>query len=183
MTAFSSITVLAAAFLAVFLESTIEAPRHWLGAQVDLLPALVVYVSLTGGATSLALLSLWGGLWFDSLSANPLGASVLPLFVSGLIVHQCRELILREQIYAQFVLGLGASALTPLLTVVLLLNLGEQPLLGWGSLWQWLVMAAGGGLATPVLFKLFDRLERAFNYRPRPETSFRHDREIKRGHS
>ncbi len=38
-----------------------------------------------------------GGLWFDSLSANPLGVSVLPLFAVGLCVHLAREFVLRDQ--------------------------------------------------------------------------------------
>ena len=44
-----------------------------------------------------------GGLWFDSLSANPLGVSVLPLFLVGLAIHLNRELILRDQAFAQVV--------------------------------------------------------------------------------
>ncbi len=34
------------AFLAVFGEATLSAPRHLLGAQIDLLPALMVYAAL-----------------------------------------------------------------------------------------------------------------------------------------
>ena len=50
---------------------------------------------------------------FDSLSANPLGVSVLPLFLVGFLIYRQRELILRDQPFAQFVLGLGASAAVP----------------------------------------------------------------------
>jgi len=53
-------------------------------------------------------------------------------------------------------------------------------LLGWCSLWQWLVMVLGGAAFTPVCFYLFDRFNRAFSYQAQPETSFRPDREIKR---
>ena len=64
-----------------------------------------------------------GGLWFDSLSANPLGVSVLPLFVVGLAIHVKRELIVRDQTFAQVVLGAAAPALAvPLLTLLLLLT-------------------------------------------------------------
>jgi hypothetical protein len=62
-------------------------------------------------------------------------------------------------------------------------NLDVKPLLGWFSIWQWLVMAVGGALATPVWFWIFDRLLFALSYRPVNETSFRPDREIKRGRS
>ncbi len=53
------------------------------------------------------------------------------------------------------VFGLVASAATPALTMVALLTLGHQPLLGWGTLWQWLVMAAGGAVATPIVLLRF----------------------------
>ena len=106
---------------------------------------------------------------------------MLPLFVPALAIFSQRELILRDQLFAQFVLGLGASAVTPVLAVLLLLTMGHTPLLGWGSLWQWTVMSVGGAIATPVLFQLFDLFDRAFNYRGTRETSFRPDREIRRG--
>jgi protein-S-isoprenylcysteine O-methyltransferase Ste14 len=88
---------------------------------------------------------------------------------------------LRGSPFAQCVLGAAASALMPVLVLVLLLNGGKQPLIGWGSLWQWLVMSAGGAVATPVIFALFAWCDRALGYQPRSETSFRPDREILRG--
>ncbi len=176
----NTIALLLAAYLAVFLESYVRGLRNLLGAQIDLLPALVVYASLTGGISTVALVATLGGFWFDSLSANPLGISVLPLFVIGFILHSCRDLILREQLYAQFMLGLAASAAAPLFTLLALIGAGGEPLLGWWSLWQWLVMALGGAACTPACFYLFNRFNRAFTYQPQPGTSFRPDREIKR---
>jgi rod shape-determining protein MreD len=176
----NTIAVLLVAFLAVFLESYFRGLRNLLGAQIDLLPALVVYASLTADISTVALLATLGGLCFDSLSANPLGITVLPLFVIGFVIHSCRDLILREQRYAQFMLGLAASAAAPLFTLLSLLGVGDDPLLGWWSWWQWLVMALGGAVFTPVCFTLFHRLNRAFTYQPQLESSFRPDREIKR---
>jgi rod shape-determining protein MreD len=173
--------VLAAAFLAVFLESSIGLLRNLLGVQVDLLPALMVYAALTLGFASIVLLAVCGGLWFDSLSLNPLGASVLPLLLIGVLIYRSRDLLMREHTTAQATLGAVAGALQPLGTLFILLNMGQAPLLGWASFWQWLVLAAAGGAATPVCFKLFDRLHGALEYQPVTQTSFRPDREIKRG--
>ncbi len=172
-----------AALLAVFWEAAFGGIRNVLGAQVSLLPALMVYAAMSTGLVTLALLALLSGLLFDSLSANPLGVSVLPLFAVGVMIHARRDLLLREQVFAQVVLGFLASALAPALAVLLLLTLGESPLLGWGSLWQWLVMSAGGAAATPLLFILFGWLNQVLGYQPVMETSFRSDREIRRGRS
>ena len=181
MSALASILVLAVAFVAVFGETVVSGPRHWLGAQIDLLPALVVYASLSTNLVTLTLLCVLGGLCFDALSANPLGVSVLPLFVAGMAIYSQRDLILRDQLFAQVVLGFAASALVPVMIVLLLLTLGKSPVLGWGSLWQWTVMSVGGAIATPVLFRMFQLFESTLAYRRASESSFRPDREIRRG--
>src|SRR5580698_1184315 len=181
MKALNSILVLVAAFLTVFAEAVISGPRHLLGAQIDLLPALVIYAALNTNIVVLSLLAGFGGLWFDSLSANPLGLTILPLFIVGFPIFLQRDLILREVPFAQLILGGLASAAAPLASVLLLLTAGKEPLLGWGSLWQWLVMIAGGAIATPAFFTLFDWCDHALGYQPRTETSFRPDRQILRG--
>jgi rod shape-determining protein MreD len=177
----NSIVVLLAAFVAVFLEAVLRGPREFLGAQIDLLPAIVVYASLSSDLVTLSLVAVLGGLWIDALSANPLGVSVLPLFAAGFLIYPRRGLIMRDQFYARFVLGLGASALVPFLTLLLLLSMRRTPLLGWGTLWQWFVMSLGGALLTPICFWLIDALTRALSYLPVAESSFRADREIRRG--
>ncbi len=181
MNLFQPILILAFAFLAAFGEATLAAPRQWLGAQVDLLPALMVYAALNAGLPTIALLAVLGGVWFDTLSANPLGISILPLAVIGWPIYWRRNLILREAPFAQFVLGASASAVAPALTMLLLLSGGQELLVGWGTLWQWIVMAAVGGVATPFVFKLMAAGNRTLGYQPHPETGFRPDREIKRG--
>ena len=168
--------VLGAGFLAVFWEAAFGGVRHLVGAQVDLLPPLMVYAALCTGLTTVALLAL-----FDSLSANPLGVTVFPLFAIGLAIYLKRDLILRDQTFAQLVLGLGASAAAPALTLLLLLTMGHTPLLGWGTLWQFVVLTVGGAIATPICFELFGWLERVLVHRPATESSFRPDREIRRG--
>jgi len=175
--------ILLAAYLAVFWESAFRGLRPLLGAQIDLLPPLLVYTSLSADLVTVALLAALGGLWFDSLSANPLGVSVLPLFLPGLAIYVKRDLILREQAFAQLALGLAASAATPLLTLLLLLTAGHPPLLGWGTIWQWLVLCVGGAVATPVWFEFFGWLERVLVHNRTEQSSFRADREIRRGRS
>ena len=173
--------VLLFAYLAVFVEACPGGLRNWVHTQIDLLPALMVYCGLSTGLTTLCLTAVLGGLWLDSFSSNPLGISVLPYFLVGFSVYRTRELILRDQPYARLLLGFAACVLTPFLTVLLLLGGGYRPLIGWGSLWQWLIMAVVGGLLTPIICWFFERLNAALAYRRASETSFRPDREIKRG--
>ena len=180
MNFFKPVLILGFAFIAVFGESVFGAPRSLLGAQIDLLPALMVYAALNADIVTISLLAVLGGVWFDSLSANPLGVTILPLFAVGFPIWLRRDLILRELPFAQLVLGAAASAAVPALCVLLLLSGGQSPSLGWGSLWQWLVMIAGGAAATPVIFALFGWCQHALGYQPQTEPSFRPDREIRR---
>jgi hypothetical protein len=103
------------------------------------------------------------------------------LMTVGFVIAIFRELLLSEQVTAHLVLGMIASAIAPLISIIVLLGVGEEPLLGWASIFQWLILATGGGLATPVWFKLFNRLDRALRYKRAPEGGFRPDREIVRG--
>jgi len=176
-----TIFVLLAAFLVVFWEAAFQGIRHLIGAQIDLLPPLIVYASLSAGLGTLVSLAVCGGLWFDSLSANPLGISVLPLLAVGVAIFSQRELILRNQTFARLVLGLMASVFVPILTLVLLLTTSHRPLLGWGTLWQLIVMSIGGAIATPVFFEIFGFLHRLLGPVQISEPSFRPDREIRRG--
>jgi cell shape-determining protein MreD len=180
MNPLQTLLILAFAFLAVFAESVLSAPRNLLGAQIDLLPGLMVFTALNNDIWTVALLAVLGSLGYDSLSANPLGVSILPLMVVGYLVHARHDLILRTLPFTQFMMGAAASALVPVLVLILLLNGGRQPLIGWSSLWQWLVMTAGGAAATPIIFAFFAWCERNLGYQPLKETSFRPDREILR---
>jgi cell shape-determining protein MreD len=181
MNAFRTILILAAAFLAVFGEATLPFPRSLLGAQVDLLPAIMVYAALNSNLTTVVMLAICGGLWFDTFSANPLGITILPLFLVGFPIYLRQDLILRNALFAQLVLGATASAIVPLVKLLMLLSGSTGPLLGWGTIWQWLVMTAGGAIATPFIFELMERCNRALGYQPRQESSFRPDCEIQRG--
>ena len=124
MNLLQTILILAVAFLAVFGEATLAGLRQWLSAQVDLLPALMVYAALNADVVTVSLLAVFGGLWFDALSANPPGVSILPLFAVGFVIWLQRELILRELPFAQLVLGAIASAIAPALSVLVLLTIG-----------------------------------------------------------
>lgn len=169
-------------YTVVFFEASYQGFRNLTGAQIDLLPGLVVYVALAHGSRPVAIFSLVAGLLYDSVSVNPLGISVIPLLLIGMGVCQKRELILKDQRYAQVVLGMAASAIAPLLCWVFLLFVGRQPLVGWSSLWQWLVVTLVGGILTPVWFKVFGRLQVALNHPSMVESSaFRSDRQIQRG--
>jgi cell shape-determining protein MreD len=181
MNLFQTILILAGAFLAVFGEATLSAPRVFLGAQIDLLPALMIYAALNTGLATVALLAVLGGVWFDTLSANPLGISILPLLAVGFPIYLRRDLILRDVPFAQVVLGAAASAVVPALSLLMLLSGGAQLLIGWGTLWQWLVLTAVGAVATPFVFALMNACRGALGYRPQVETSFRLDREIRHG--
>lgn len=175
------IILLVVTYLLVWVQGNFQEIRSLTGTQIDLLPSLVVYAALRTNLAGVATTAIAGGLLQDSLSANPLGVTMLPLYVAGTILLQAREYILREQGYAQMILGLAASAGTPLVSLIILMNIDAKPLIGWFSLWQWIVCAVVGSVFTPIWFRIFDVINQVLNYRPLGQSSFRPDREIKRG--
>lgn len=205
------ILLLLTAFLEVFLECWFDGFRRLVGTQISFLPALMVYAGLTSSLTATCLMAFGGGLWYDSLSANPLGISILPLVLVGWGVHWGRDFFLREQTVAQLAAGAAGSLVAPLLTLLLLYTWmpspmslprpegawdalppvegaqaigGEvwlRPSLSWHVTTKLAVMTVGGALATPLVFRLFDFLNRLFNYSPASPGSFRADRQIVRG--
>jgi cell shape-determining protein MreD len=177
----NTIFILVLAFVAVFVESSFGSFRRVLGVQVDLLPGLMVYASLSSGMFTVGSLAVLGGLWFDSLSANRLGVSILPLFAIGFLVQWFRPLILRDQTYAQLVIGFVASGFAPIFTLIILFSCGAEPIIGLGFAWQWIVMTVVGGLLVPLYFRLFDKVYRTLGYERVVESSYRPDREIARG--
>lgn len=173
--------LLVLAFLAVFAQAVWAGPRVWLGSPINLVPPLVVYAALRLSLAGVSGLAVVAGLWLDALSANPLGVSILPLFLVGLVLWQQRDLLLRELDYAQVLLGAAASAVVPVLTLGLVFSKGLLPDVGWHSLWQLVVLTVTGGVLTPLVFRLMDRLETAFLHPPAPALPFRADRDLKRG--
>jgi rod shape-determining protein MreD len=169
------------AYVAVFFAAWDTGLTRVLGVRIDALPALMVYAGLNAGWLTSAVVAILGGIWFDSLSSNPLGISVLPLFVTAFALQWHRELILKDDPYAQVVIGGIASALVPLVVVLLLITAGQAPLVGWASFPQWILKSLIGAAMTPILFWLFRRLHRSLNYPLAAEMTFRPDREIKRG--
>jgi len=178
---FTLVLVLAAAFAAVLAQSAFDLTRWLCGAQLNLLPALMVYAALTCELPVLVAVALFGGLLFDSLSANPLGTMTVALFLPAWVIYLQRGLILRELTFARLVLGLAATGATPVIAMLILLSAREELVLGWFSLWQWAVLTLLGGLLTPLLMTALDATRNALSYQRVAENSFRSDRQIRRG--
>ena len=96
----------------------------------------MVCAALRAPVLALTLLAVLGSLWQTSLSADPPGISMIPLFAVGVAVSLNRRAIHTRLWGARFAVAAAAAAMVPLVTVGLLILLGRQPLLGWFSFWQ-----------------------------------------------
>jgi rod shape-determining protein MreD len=173
--------LLVVTWLAVFASTQFAPLAGWLGTPLSLVPAVIVYAALTNHLLLTTALAVFAGLGLDSLSANRLGVSVLPFFLAGFLIHTRRHVILRNQSYAQFWLGLGTAVLVPLATLMIMSFGQREPIHGWTTVWQLLVSGLLNGALCPACFALFDTLRLTFDYQPVAESSFRPDRQIKRG--
>ncbi len=168
-------------WLAVFSSTQFAPVSSWLAAPLSFVPAMIVYAALTSHLVLTTSLTVFAALGLDALSANRIGVSVLPMFLAGFVIHTRRQVILREQAYAQFWLGLGTAVWVPLGTLLVMSFGQREPISGWSTVWQLSVNGLFNGVLCPACFVLFDALRRTFDYQPVAESSFRPDRQIKRG--
>ena len=114
---------------------------------------------------TVSLLAVLGGVWLDALVRESAGrdhSAVVRRRVSDLFaprINFARALCQNRARRRRQCRRAGLSLL-------LLLNLGHYLLVGWGSLWQWAVVTAGGAAATPLLFPCFDSCGGALGYQP-----------------
>ena len=168
-------------WLAVFAQTQFPVLHDWLGTPVSLIPGLLVYAALTHELWLAVLFSVVAALWLDSISASRLGVSILPMFSYTFFIQTRGHLILREQRFAQFWLGLAGGMIVPLATAGILQLGNRQPAFTPSTWWQLLVQGLVNALLCPLLFQFFDELNQAFNYQPVVPQSFRPDRQIVRG--
>ena len=159
MKAFFTFTILLTALIAIFLQAACELPRNLFGAQIDPLPALMLATALRAPVSSITALAILGPLWQSSLSSDPLGINILPLFALGLLVHFGHNRLAHHASGPRFALGAIAGAGLPVLTLTLLLFAGHQPMFGWYSLWQWVVGVLGSGLLALLFIPLLEWLD------------------------
>ena len=166
MKAFFTFTILLTALTVIFFESACQIPRNLTGAQIDPLPALMLVVAVRAPVMAITALAIMGSLWQSSLSSDPLGICMLPLFALGMLVHLNIKSISHHHIGSRFALGAMAGALMPILTLCLLLLTGHQPMIGLYSLWQWAVGIIGSGLFALCFFPWLEWLDLTMEEQP-----------------
>lgn len=162
----ASIILIVASGIIVWFQAVGSPLGGWFGVKTDLLPSLMVYAGLTAGARAVVTVGIVGALMQDSLSAMPLGVTLLPLCLIGLIAHQAQAYLSRDEKTQQLLLGalatLGAS-------VVVLLTLA---MLGKGvgfSLWLFVRLVGVtlvGAIVCPLFFAMLDRINRLLGALP-----------------
>ncbi|HVK57159.1 MAG TPA: rod shape-determining protein MreD [Candidatus Kapabacteria bacterium] len=165
----------------IFAQAKLTFFRDTFGAQPDLLPGMIVFAAMAFRVETVMLCAAILGVLLDAFSLNTLGVSVVSLGAIGFAASRYRELLLSEQFTTHWVLGLIASGIAPFITYIILRLSGMYPLVGAGSAWHWAITTAGGGLVTPLWFKVFNRLDDALRFKEIPESTFRADRQIARG--
>ena len=168
-------------YVIIFAQGKFTFFRDFFGAQPDLLPGMIVYAAMAFKLETVMVCVCIFGLLFDSFSLNPLGTTVVTLGVIGFAASRYRELLLSEQFTTHWVLGLIASGVAPIISYAVVRLSDLTPLVAAGSALQWAIMTAGGGIVTPLWFKVFNWLDIALRYKEIPESTVRPDRQIARG--
>lgn len=143
----------------VWFQSWCNWPRRWLGVQIDLVPTLVMYCALYCSWRELFLVSIVGGVFFDSLSCNPMGCTSASLLLIGYWLYCYRKIFLYNRIPVQILLGCGVSVLVPFLTMIQLTGVIVAPVLEWKSVfWVLFILGATGGVVAPPAILWLNRI-------------------------
>ncbi|MBL6764548.1 MAG: rod shape-determining protein MreD [Verrucomicrobiae bacterium] len=166
------IALFLAVFVAVYFSASFDLPRRWTGVSLPLLPALLVYAAVQFSVWGITIVAVAGGLWLDSYSAAPLGASTAALFATGYFLNRKREYVMHQLPFARVLLGLLVGALVPTLTLAVTL-VNRTPAANPGTvIFRILICSLFTAILTPLVFRLFGRLHRTFTFRTAAEARF-----------
>ncbi|MGC8742470.1 MAG: rod shape-determining protein MreD [Verrucomicrobiia bacterium] len=169
-------------YLAIALEATLFATiRGFTGINLDPLPAIIACSGLLSPIETIILVSLILGFMFDSISANPLGITAISLAIPGLLIHLGQGILVKKEWQTQFLSGVFAGALQPFISLFLLITMRYKPIFSVDSVFLISISAVICGFITPGVFKFLNWMDTTFNYSRVKTSSFRQDREIKRG--
>lgn len=163
---FFILTILLTALISVYLSAAVGLSLQFLGTQINPLPALMMVVALRAPFSAVVTLAIFGALIQSSLSSDPIGIGMLPLYSLGFAVHLNARSLSQHHTGPRFALGAIAGAIVPALTLALLLLAGKQPMIGWFTLWQWAVGIVSSGLLALIYFPLLEWMDHSVEEQP-----------------
>ncbi len=152
--------------LLIVIQSTLANLFTIQGAKIELLPALVVYCSMSTSLPTALIVAFCGGLLQDVLSAGQLGLSILPLCGVALVLSYLRPLLFRKFFVVQILLGSVAALCTSVWMVLCQLVSVGHGVVSDATIATifWVVLASG--CLTPALFRLLDGIIRLMGHEP-----------------
>lgn len=153
----NTLIAIAGILIAVALQARMPT-LWWLGGvHVELLPALVVYATLTMDRRRALVLALVAGLTQDALSAAPFGITALAYGISAIVITSLREALDRDLPWMQW----SAGALTSITaSIIAFFAVG----ISIGNVLKMLMAASIAGMATVVLFFVLDYARMAWGF-------------------
>lgn len=156
-----TVVLMATLMLAAVLQAVWPAWGVFGQSKVPVLPAVVLYYTLTRPPGMTVLAALGAGLLQDALSRTPLGYSSFIYLITAAAMTAFKELIFVHKTMTHIVIGaLGNLMMT--LGMLILLSVGNmiQPTPGW------VVRRLGGALllgilAVPILMAILDWVDRS----------------------
>jgi rod shape-determining protein MreD len=147
--------------LAALAQSLVPSVASLGSAKMPFLLGVPIYYALVHRRGMVVAAALLAGILQDSMSPLPVGFSGLCFVVSGLAIHQAREVLFRDSPFTVAVLGAGVAAVGTLMVYVML-RLGTET--AAVPLW-WLGLTMGGNgllgiVAVPLVWWVAGSLDR-----------------------
>jgi rod shape-determining protein MreD len=134
----------------------------WLGfARPPVLACVIAYYAMNHSAPLMLFVALIGGLLSDCAAALPLGVTAAALAAVGIVLRHYRGIVFSGKLVTNVVFGGAIGVSAPLLTLMLLLFLGQTPAGLRLHLYiiKFASMLVYGAVFFPVIYLLLERLE------------------------
>lgn len=103
----TALILIVAVYFALVIQTTLPPLGLMGGTKYFLIPSILAYASLSCSFNTLIVVVLVGGLLHDGLTQNPLGMSVIPLFICGLTLQGMRKYFFRGRFITHMMMGVA----------------------------------------------------------------------------
>ncbi len=166
MKGFFTIAILIIALISCHLAASWSLPQKLIGFYINPLPVLIMVAAFRCPISTIGALAIFCSFTQDAISSAPVGTSILPLYALGLIVHVNNKNITLARTKSRFTLGAASGAFVSILSLLVLLVAGHEPLIGWFSIWQLLSEILASGFLGLVFFPLAEWIDKSVEEQP-----------------
>lgn len=152
------LVVIALSFFLFWIQSGVIFFSGILGVKLNLIPVVALYIALYRSWSELFAFVVVSCLLYDSVSLNPLGATLLSLIIPTYVVYSYRSVLLLDSLWVQMFFGFLVTVFSEGATLLILTGLPVTPTIDGTLVWTFVVLGVTGSVLAPIVFGILSLL-------------------------